>query len=299
MDEIELPRFKKILAVVDPRDDDQPALARAVHLAAAVKARVTAVALVHEDLPNLPEGLPRGSLTRRRNDVLRHYKAWLAREVRRAKRGRPPVRVGTQVVWEKRVSRWVLRNASLHDLVVKSGRRSETWLHTPVDWDLIRSCGVPLLLVADRHWSQRRHVMAAVDLGTHVRDKRRLNGIVAGAGRALADGLDCELHVTYVPPVTRLLRALGIADRAEATLKGRGLAQAFVDGLAASGIEVDAMHVKAGPPEKVLVSVAARQRAGIVVIGSVGRRGLAGEFVGNTAERELRLLKADLLVVKP
>ena len=37
----------------------------------------------------------------------------------------------------------------------------------------------------------------------------------------------------------------------------------------------------------------------IVVIGSVGRKGLIGQLIGNTAEKVLKLLKTDVLILSP
>jgi universal stress protein E len=45
--------------------------------------------------------------------------------------------------------------------------------------------------------------------------------------------------------------------------------------------------------------LAAKKRIGLVVLGCVGRRRLAGRVIGNTAEQILRLLKADVLAIKP
>ncbi|MBU2678056.1 MAG: universal stress protein, partial [Gammaproteobacteria bacterium] len=54
-----------------------------------------------------------------------------------------------------------------------------------------------------------------------------------------------------------------------------------------------------GIPEKVLVSIAARHHARLLVLGCIGRKRLAGRVIGNTAEKILRLLKADILAIKP
>jgi universal stress protein E len=45
--------------------------------------------------------------------------------------------------------------------------------------------------------------------------------------------------------------------------------------------------------------LAAENKAGLVVLGTVGRKKLVGRVLGNTAEQILRLLKADVLAIKP
>ena len=44
-------------------------------------------------------------------------------------------------------------------------------------------------------------------------------------------------------------------------------------------------------PENVIPSTAAKYKAGLVVIGTMGRKGIAGKLMGNTAEKILKLLK--------
>ena len=59
------------------------------------------------------------------------------------------------------------------------------------------------------------------------------------------------------------------------------------------------MHVKFGAPEKVIASVATREKADTVVIGSMARKGLKGKLVGNTAEKLTSHLHTDVLIISP
>jgi len=56
--------------------------------------------------------------------------------------------------------------------------------------------------------------------------------------------------------------------------------------------------VKKGPVAKVISSVAASQRAQLLVMGTVGRRGIRARLLGNTAESVLRHIKTDVHAVK-
>ena len=58
-------------------------------------------------------------------------------------------------------------------------------------------------------------------------------------------------------------------------------------------------HVERGLPEDVIPAVAEDIKAGIVVLGTVGRTGLSAAFIGNTAERVIGHLRCDLLAIKP
>jgi universal stress protein E len=64
-------------------------------------------------------------------------------------------------------------------------------------------------------------------------------------------------------------------------------------------IPVENIHIKAGSAAKVIPSLASKHAAGLVVIGSIGRKGLKAKLMGNTAEGVLALLKTDILVMQP
>lgn len=54
-----------------------------------------------------------------------------------------------------------------------------------------------------------------------------------------------------------------------------------------------------GEPERAIPAYARRQGATLVAMGTIGRRGLSGAVIGNTAERVLRKLRGSVLAVKP
>lgn len=183
--------------------------------------------------------------------------------------------------------------------MIKAGHRSETLAYTPTDWQLLRSCPAPVLLVGEKHWSKTRHVLAAVDLGTRVRPKVALNHRVVEQAVVLADAIGAELRVGYAVPFSPVLRDLDVIDERELRRAGLRRAEGFREALAKRGIEVEPIRVVIGAPEKALVNLAAKTGAAVVVLGCVGRKKLAGRVIGNTAEKLLRLLKADVLAVKP
>ena len=59
------------------------------------------------------------------------------------------------------------------------------------------------------------------------------------------------------------------------------------------------MNVVKGDPADVIPAIAFEAQADLIVMGSMGRSGLAGIFMGNTAERVLRRWQGSVFVVKP
>ena len=58
-------------------------------------------------------------------------------------------------------------------------------------------------------------------------------------------------------------------------------------------------HLIKGAPQEVLPELADRLDINLIVMGTVGRRGLSGLIMGNTAESMMRAVRCSILTVKP
>jgi universal stress protein E len=290
--------MRSILIIADRRDRRPHAVARGLSLARQAGAQVLVVGFLYEYLGSLPLEMAPAERDRLRERLIRDHRSWLSEVVHAASPGN--LQVQQEVVWEKDVAGWVIEHVRNRGctLVIKTGHRSEAWNYTPTDWRLIRGCPVPVLLVAQQRWRGERHVMALVDLGTRVAAKREVNHRVVAAAAELAGILGRKLHLAYAPPFSEVLRDLDVVDPVALTAAGRQRAEVFLRRLARANLHPAAVHVRAGPPHKVLASIAAHQKIEVTVLGTVGRKGLVGKLIGNTAEHILPLLKTDVLVVK-
>jgi nucleotide-binding universal stress UspA family protein len=59
------------------------------------------------------------------------------------------------------------------------------------------------------------------------------------------------------------------------------------------------VHLIKGRPAQVISTCARQQDSDLIVMGSLGRAGLPGLFIGNTAEDVLREAQSAVLTVKP
>jgi nucleotide-binding universal stress UspA family protein len=59
------------------------------------------------------------------------------------------------------------------------------------------------------------------------------------------------------------------------------------------------VHLTEGNAEDVILSLAREEHIELIVMGTVGRVGLPGFFIGNTAEEVLRQVDCSVLTVKP
>jgi universal stress protein E len=201
---------------------------------------------------------------------------------------------------DKDLNHWVLKyRAKGWDMVVKTGQRKAATRLTSVDWQLIRECTAPVLIVAEKKWHRTRPILAAIDLGTTVKEKKLLNQQIIVTAKALAQALDAELKLISVITIPTLLTDLDLIDPiAYVRQEKESMAPALKKLAVANDLPAIAFKIKRGPVDKVITSYAAKHRAQLVVMGTVGRSGVRARLLGNTAEAVLQHLKTDVLALK-
>ena len=80
--------------------------------------------------------------------------------------------------------------------------------------------------------------------------------------------------------------------------KHRGLLSALAARTVPSSMPYK-LHMAKGDPRRALPRLVARHRPDVIVMGTVGRTGIAGLIVGNTAEEVLMQVTCSVLAVKP
>lgn len=211
-------------------------------------------------------------------------------------------KVNLKVVWEKDIHRWINKQCAgdRYAAVIKTGHRSESLVHTSVDWQLLRECPIPVLIVAEKRWHRTRPVLASLDLGSTVATKRKLNHKVLASAKQLAEALGVELEIISAVEVPVLLADLDLVDPATYSRDAVDAMAPHIRELAAAhDLPESAFFCKRGPVARVITSRAAKVRAQIVVMGTVGRKGVKARLLGNTAEKVLGHLKTDVLAIKP
>lgn len=186
------------------------------------------------------------------------------------------------------------------DLLIKQHYPDSLWIKhliTPEDWRLLRQSPVPVLLIkTGRPWSGGR-VLAAMDIENAENQHRELQGSIIGYAVDLAALIGGSTHVVSAYPATLFPAADSSAPR--------------YDGNASNCLEASRwfkeeyqlhdyqLHIGEGPAKALILQIAHQLEIAVTVIGTVGRNGLAGMLIGNTAEAILDRLDSDLLVLKP
>ncbi len=195
------------------------------------------------------------------------------------------------------------------DLLVIEARKHNVFarlLLTQTDFELIRRCPVPLLIVKGRAAWRSPRILAAID-PFHSHDKpSALDGEIIAAAGAVAGLARGSVHAAHIYlPLGSYIANLPMAPAALAGIPAQEKAhrqsvrRRFYEDLGRYGITRNRGHLVAGDPAVELPRLARSLRAGLIVMGALSRSGLKRIFIGNTAERLLDSLKCDVLVVKP
>lgn len=288
--------MNKILVVADLIEHTPVAIRRACELAKTYAAQLHVVHFCHVSLHHEHEG---GQQIRERviHFVEAQAKKLLGECVQEG------VQYTDEVVWAKHIDAWVCDYVMAEKpcLVIKTGHRSETSFYTPTDWRILRECQAPVMIVAEEGGSSKRgNILAAIDLESTNPEKLSLNKRILDEAKRLADDYQAQLHVCYTATVPPVLLELGIKSLADVESKAKASLKADVTLIADEyAIAEGQIHVQAGMPEQVIPYLAAEHAANVVVMGTVGRSGVTGMLFGNTAEKVIAALHADVLALKP
>ena len=307
-------RFRNILLLVEEESLHAAALARGVWLARANGARLTLLDCIESPgelgrlLALLPGGPQSGS-----GDGVRA--ARLERLERLAALARDEG-VETHIAVEDGPAflttiRRVLRDG--HDLVLKGqniGASGIAGRFLGPDLHLMRKCPCPVWIVRDETAAGARRILACVDPDAAADDTTRhvLDRTVMQLALSLAerDGASVDMLGVWRVQEEGILRsnrfdivpgevdALIERERLASLARLQVLAAEFAD----RAVRPNVLHLK-GIAGDVIPAHAEHAGIDTIVMGTVGRTGIAGLFIGNTAETVLGRVGCAVIAVKP
>lgn len=193
-----------------------------------------------------------------------------------------------------------------HDLLVKEAADDPAAGFRSLDMRLLRYCPCPLWLIAPRAQGPLRRIVAAVDTTSDEPAHEALNPRILSIAHAIAarEGASLDvLSLWHLPEEEALRHALSgmqaeIEDTLEATrARSADRLERLVRGLDPA-VPVRPVHRK-GRPADAIVAHAETERADLLVMGTLGRTGVAGLFIGNTAETILGRVPCSVVAIKP
>ena len=151
-------------------------------------------------------------------------------------------------------------------------------MFTNSKWDLLRHSPCPVTIVRPDSRSQRKVILAALNIRTENQKYIELNEKILKQAKRVASLYHAELYV-----INSYKDSMHSPDR-EQLLKFTGLDTEYV-------------HLEEGDPADVISRYADEINADMVVIGTMHRTGAAALMRGNTSEKVLRKVKQDVLTL--
>ncbi|WP_432470927.1 universal stress protein [Amphritea sp. HPY] len=180
-------------------------------------------------------------------------------------------------------------------LLVKSCDPRQHSFRTSRDARILRELPCPVLLVKhDNSWHNST-VVAAADPFSDDSERQLLNQGVLTLASEIAQQVSGQLHVAVACPSAMLA---GDPELQSEELIQQNARKQMEVLLALQNLSAADINVGEGPPEHWVPQVANQHQAALVVIGTQARHGLKGALIGNTAERILHRLDADVLVLR-
>jgi universal stress protein E len=300
--------YKSLLLIVSPEMQHTPAWLRATELARKTGARLHLCLVDYKpaiaNLRHIDDSVMRLAADNYMGIRLR----WLESEA--ASLARQGIKADCSAVWGKAACEIIVAAAleKKPDLVIKdvveTGPVQRT-IFTPLDWQLLRMCPTPLLLVNPQAGLQPKRIIAAIDPMEDGDTPNELNAHILRAALAMAIQCDAQLHAVYAYPRPDLPDEPVAGAQPTHYEKIRRDARAmhlkaFERLMDSHSVPAEQRHFLEGKETEIAISeFADRLDTDVVVLGTVYRGTVDRLMMGSTAERLLYRLDCDVLALKP
>ncbi len=302
-------RIARPLVAVIEDQDPRPALSRAIKLALANEAELTLLQ-VSERLPEEPKAIIPESTLREMEAAMREK-----RDSELGALGRMAEDAGVMVRTVQRQGtpflvtiREVLRGG--HDLVLKTagGTKQGARVFDATDKHLLRKCPRAVWLITPGAPEKHERILAAVDPDPTDTQLRKFSAEVLAAAVDVAqmDGVALDVLHAWSMFGESILRGphITVSDPEVDYMVGNAMNRHakslddLVDAVSGSGTEIE-RHLVRGSPDDAIISFVQSNKVGLLVMGTVGRAGIPGLLIGNTAERVIDEVDCSILALKP
>ncbi len=299
-----------VVGIKDPAEGVTPAVAKAAQFARASGARLEVFHAITMPIYQSPYETPDWNLADIKRRVMRRRLQQLqvlVNALQRQDGGALTVSIRARWDWPHYAA--VIGRAAVieADLVVADRHAGGHFAHSILhyaDWELLRLCPQPVLLVASGHPYDNPVVLAAVDPSHMWADHSGLDERILALADVFGAPLNARLHAVHAvdtavmtASTTDILNPHWAEQMAE---QQRTAARKEFDALMRdTGVNRGCCHLVEAPAAEAIPKVAETLGAHVVVMGAVSRSALQRLFIGSTAETVLDRLRCDLLIVKP
>lgn len=262
--------LNKIMIVIDPTAEQQPAFERALKSATLTGAQLHLYMCVNEEGGYASLEQANASLQGTLDELATQCQA-------------ADVQVTSELEWAPDWGKEAVTAAARcsASMVFKN-----SFDHSPVqreirstsDWTLLRLAPCPVLLVKNFHDWQHRRVLAAINPASTDSAHIKLNHQIISFAQRFAQTYGSEVHYICA------FRDLNHPPDAQEIAR-------------TCGAQAEHIHLQQGKASDVIRDTAQALDVDLIVVGTVGRDGIKGQVVGNTSERLLDQTHSDVLVL--
>lgn len=280
---------KKLFVIIDPTATQQLALEKALLIASMSDCEIHAYVCVYAELSQSPEFSSRQDLKFHALEQAREQLDGLMKRCHENK-----ILFSTEISWNKNwvemATQAVARSGC--DLVIKSSFYHDSvkrFFYKTSDFYLMRYCPSPVLFTHHPQQWQSSHLVACVDIESTDVGHLRLNNSIIKNAKTLSRTLRMELYIAAVYEKGFNNSVLQLVDESSVST-AESLAKIY-------DVDVDHILLRQGNAIENLHNISEEIEASIMVIGSLARTGIRGKLIGNTAEKLLDTLNADIITI--
>lgn len=302
--------ISRILSVIDPTAQEQPAMQRAAWIAGNTGAALELFIAYYNEYLSGERLFDAESLEATRKEVIDGYEQHLEKLAEPLRQKGLDVR--TRAIWDHPLADSIVKQAAAinADLVFKDTHHHSALsraLLTNTDWSLIRACASPLWLVKPGEQPGEPVFLAAIDPMNEHDKPAALDDTILLLSKTLAEAAQAKLQVLHsYDPRVALASATANAyipvslpfEKIEQQMRQQH-EERFNEIIDYHGIGRECAHLVSGLAHEEIPALAEKLNALVVIMGAVSRNRLERLFVGSTAERTLGEIPCDMLIVKP
>jgi universal stress protein E len=297
---------KRILVVISGRHNEHPGLERALKFAEFGDVHIHLFNSIYEPVMELTDVLS----SEHRKEMKSQYLAdrYLYMDTLADDLDQKGISCSVNVAWHRELHEAIeeIVDELEPDLIIKritADRFNINPFAMPVDRHLLRYCKAPLLLVRDSHWLDKP-ILAAIDPTATDKKHMALNHNILEYSKMLAHVTKTQLHSvnTFETPNMGPTMDVGWANidfesiKINTTNAHKNKMESL---LKEHDLFINPYHVLEGRADIAIPNIANKIDAQLLILGTVGRTGLSGAFIGNTAEHILANMNCDILTLKP
>jgi universal stress protein E len=182
-----------------------------------------------------------------------------------------------------------------YDLVLAGTRGMAGWQQFLVGSTasrLIRKCPASVWVVKDEHIGPPKVVLTATDFST-------VGWKAVKRGALIAKNAKASMHLLHVIDEGDIPKSLFDSKSRQEIIDS--VERRLYDGLESSGVDRDdvTLHLSTGTPWQEVARLSKHLSVDLIAMGTVGRNGIPGLLLGNTAEKVLNTCDCSILAVKP